>query len=192
MHIIHVLLHFSQRERKLYFKWDILIINIFELILVCVKWIWEWMDVLSALWWQFLLGLLHSPHHIYHIGCRNESCVFLSIFACLLCCLQDMCLIFGDPWHICYLGGSGSIKVMTHGISNQSALIGNKFRLSTKKISKPHTTLPWWEKPPVIGGFPSQRASNTDNISMSWHLHGGGDPCLVCYPGGRLNTKMSF
>ena len=121
------------------------------------------------------------PHHIYHVGCRNESCVFLSIFACLLCCLQDMCLIFRDPWHICYLGGSGSIKVMAHGISNQSALIGNKFRLSTKKISKPHTTLPWWEKPPVIGGFPSQRASNTDNIPMPWHLHGGGGGIHVLY-----------
>ena len=23
----------------------------------------------------------------------------------------------------------------------------------------------------VIGGFPTQRASNLENISMSWHLH---------------------
>ena len=29
----------------------------------------------------------------------------------------------------------------------------------------------WKEKPSVTGGFPSQRANNTESVSMSWHHH---------------------
>ena len=30
---------------------------------------------------------------------------------------------------------------------------------------------PLWEEPPVTGGFPSQRISNAQNISISWRHH---------------------
>ena len=41
----------------------------------------------------------------------------------------------------------------------------------SKKISKLCVTGLWEGNPPVTGGFPSQRASNAENISICWRHH---------------------
>ena len=44
---------------------------------------------------------------------------------------------------------------------------GLTFKPTSKEISKLHITGPLWQNSPVIGGFPSQRASNAESISLS-------------------------
>ena len=44
-------------------------------------------------------------------------------------------------------------------------------RVTSNKISKLCITDPLWGNPPVTGGFPSQRASNAESVSM-WRHHG--------------------
>ena len=48
----------------------------------------------------------------------------------------------------------------------------NELRYTSKKVSKPLCHWPFAREinPLVTGGFPSQRASNMENVSMSWHL----------------------
>ena len=64
------------------------------------------------------------------------------------------------------------IKVMSYSISDHWQLncLFNMFRLTTKKTAQLHITGPCEGNPPVTGGFPLQSASNTTNISMSWHI----------------------
>ena len=47
-------------------------------------------------------------------------------------------------------------------------LFSRLFGLTSKKTSKPALLALCEGNPPVIGGFPSQRDSNTGNICMSW------------------------
>ena len=48
-------------------------------------------------------------------------------------------------------------------------LLKRLFRRSSKKISKLHVTGLCEGNPPVPGGFPSQRVSNTENVPLWWH-----------------------
>ena len=60
-----------------------------------------------------------------------------------------------------------------HGISNHrclECLLTRLFRRTSKKTSKLHWAL--WGNPPVTGGFPSQRASNAENVPIWWRHHG--------------------
>ena len=59
-----------------------------------------------------------------------------------------------------------------HSISNHwqlNCLFYNLFRLTSKKTSKAVLLALCEGNPPVTGGFPSQRASKMESISMSWH-----------------------
>ena len=61
------------------------------------------------------------------------------------------------------------------GVSNHQAhdyLPNRLFGRRTKKTSKPRVTGLCEGNPPVTGGFPSQSASNADNISIWWRHHG--------------------
>ena len=51
-------------------------------------------------------------------------------------------------------------------------LLNCLFRCRWKKTSKLCITGLCEENPPVTGGFPSQGASNTENVSIWWHHHG--------------------
>ena len=58
------------------------------------------------------------------------------------------------------------------GISNHQRIgcfFKRLFRCRSKKISKLCVTGPWEANPPVTSGFPSQRASNAENISIWWN-----------------------
>ena len=51
------------------------------------------------------------------------------------------------------------------------SLLNRSFRRRSKKTSKPHVTGRCEGNPPVPAGFPSQRASNVESISIWWHDH---------------------
>ena len=48
-----------------------------------------------------------------------------------------------------------------------------------KKISKVCVTGPLWGNPPVAGGIPLQRVSNTANVSTSWAYHVNGKGIIL-------------
>ena len=60
------------------------------------------------------------------------------------------------------------------GVSNRlrlDCLLNRVFRHKTKKTSKLGVTGLCEGNPPVTGGFPSQRASNGENVSIWWRHH---------------------
>ena len=60
------------------------------------------------------------------------------------------------------------------GVSNPrrlDCLLNRLFRRRSKKTSKLCVTCLCEGNPPVTGGFPSQRASNAENISTLWRHH---------------------
>ena len=62
-----------------------------------------------------------------------------------------------------------------HCVSNHWRLyylLNRLFRCRSKKISKLSVTGLFEENPPVTGGFPEQRASNAENVSISLRNHG--------------------
>ena len=54
------------------------------------------------------------------------------------------------------------------------------FRRRSKKMSKLRVTGLYEGNPSVIGGFPSQRTSNAENVSIWWRHHEGECPCVGC------------
>ena len=61
-------------------------------------------------------------------------------------------------------------------------LFNSLFRLTTKSKSKPRISVPLWGNPPTTGGFPSQRATNVENVSMSWRHHVQRDNSWTVHP----------
>ena len=61
--------------------------------------------------------------------------------------------------------------IMPSEIANNSAALNRFFRHSANKTSKLNITGPLWGESTITGGFPSQRHSNAENISMSWSHH---------------------
>ena len=62
------------------------------------------------------------------------------------------------------------------GASNHQrlgCLLSRLFRRLSKKTSKPRVTGLSDGNPPVTGGFPSQRTSNSEKVSISWRYHAG-------------------
>ena len=62
-----------------------------------------------------------------------------------------------------------------HSVSNHQpldCLLRRLFRRASKKASKLRVTGLCEEKPPVSGGFPSQKASNAKNVYVWWRHHG--------------------
>ena len=58
-------------------------------------------------------------------------------------------------------------------------LFDRLFRLTSKKIQKPVLQAFYEGNPPVNGGFPSQRACDTESVSASWRHHGLNCDCGV-------------
>ena len=88
--------------------------------------------------------------------------------------------------HVRLLTGSSLIQIMScplsiiwphnerHGISNHrrlDCLLNRLFRRALEKTSRLRVTGLCEGNPPVTGGFPSQRASDTENISIWWRHH---------------------
>ena len=72
-------------------------------------------------------------------------------------------------------------------------LLNRLFRHRSKKISKLRVTDLCAGNPPVTGGFPSQRASNAENVSIWWRHHVTGwlqSPCTyLSLPPHRLRHR---
>ena len=72
-------------------------------------------------------------------------------------------------------------------------LLNRLFRHRSKKISKLRVTDLCAGNPPVTGGFPSQRASNAENVSIWWRYHVTGwlqSPCTyLSLPPHRLRHR---
>ena len=61
------------------------------------------------------------------------------------------------------------------GVSNDQphdCLLGRLFRRTSKKTAKLRVTGLWAGNSPVTGEFPTQRASNAENVSIWWRHHG--------------------
>ena len=88
-------------------------------------------------------------------------------------------MIATDAWNAqARCGKHESITITSHerrGVSNHQphyCLLSNEFSLTTKAKSKPTLLIFCEGNPPVTGGFPSQKASDTENVYMSWHHPG--------------------
>ena len=71
------------------------------------------------------------------------------------------------------------------GVSNYrhlDCLLNRLFRRRSKKTSKLRVTGPYERNPPVTGEFPSQRASNAENVSIWWRHHEKWLQCIRNYP----------
>ena len=69
------------------------------------------------------------------------------------------------------------------GVSNHQRIdcsLNRLFRHRSKETSKLRVTGLCEGKPPVTGGFPSQRASNADNVSIWWRHHDLVNPIHAC------------
>ena len=68
------------------------------------------------------------------------------------------------------------------GVSNQrrlGCLLNRLFRRRSNKIAKPRVTGLCEGNSPVTGEFPSQRASNPENVSIWWRHHEFSRGCYV-------------
>ena len=80
---------------------------------------------------------------------------------------------FDIPWVFSFdrhYGDNERDGVLNH--RRLDCLINCSFRRRSKKTSKLRVTGLCKENPPVTGGFPSQRASNAENVSI-WRRHHG-------------------
>ena len=67
-----------------------------------------------------------------------------------------------------YYSGAVTLRLK----SPATRLLVNSYSGPTAKETKIHTLSLYKGNPPVIGGFPSQRASNAKNVSTWWRHHG--------------------
>ena len=120
-----------------------------------------------------------------HTMLHGQCYIQCFIHCCILCCMADVSydvtyiIAYNVAWPVLhYSDGTWS---SWHLKSPTAQLFNILFRLTTKKISKALHYWPFCEwNPPVTGGFHSQRASNVDNISLSWG-HPGLCPILASH-----------
>ena len=78
-------------------------------------------------------------------------------------------------WVVTYVVCNTLTSNEHQGVSDHRSferLFNNLFGLTSKKYQR-SALLPLCEgKPPMTGEFPSQRASNAESVSISWHHHG--------------------
>ena len=96
------------------------------------------------------------------------------MYACFICSFQTRCLFSGAAALQWRHNESGDV-------SNHrwhECLLNCLFRHRSKKTSKLRFTGLCAGKSPVIGEFPTQRASNSENVSIWWRHHGLGTHVL--------------
>ena len=79
--------------------------------------------------------------------------------------------------YYCFITGLASLWRHNDrdGVSNhqpRDCLLNRLFRRRSKKTSKLRVTGLCEGNSPMTGEFPTQRASNLENVSISWHHHG--------------------
>ena len=81
-----------------------------------------------------------------------------------------------------------------HNVSNHRqfhCLLNSLLKLRTKKISKIRITGPLWGEQTLTGGFPSQRASDSKSITMSWRHHVPTEMSTVALSSWRVWMKTN-
>ena len=109
-------------------------------------------------------------HDNYHIPLNKRPGNVALLLRCLLLCLllcfrRDASPVFTLQWR----------HNERDGVSNHlhlDYLLKRLFRRRSKETSKLRVTDLCEGNPPVIGGFPSQRASIAENVSIRWRHHG--------------------
>ena len=148
-------------------------------------------------WWHRCTGMMSGgvtrPQWVYTIV-GHSKCNFQFKY-----CPPLMAWEYWTPWNILFVELNYFVTVCllsfefsaghhgTHrsiqwrhsehdGVSNDrrlDCLLSLLFRRRSKKTSKLHVTGLRDGNPPVTGGFPSQRASNTESASVWWCHYGG-------------------
>ena len=92
----------------------------------------------------------------------SHMCIFVN--SCLpIVLFASYVFIIGEPWLLCYPGGSGSIAMMAQGVSHQLDLFNSLLRLSTnKKIKAPHC----W---PFVRDSPFKGPVMRTTFFIPWH-----------------------
>ena len=84
-------------------------------------------------------------------------------------------LTISEHWPVAEEATSRYLNHRHDGVSNHRGIDGLLNRLFWRRSTKTSTfraTGLFEGNPPVTGGFPSQRTSNAENISIWWRLHG--------------------
>ena len=127
-----------------------------------------------------------------HISLLNDALWDIGQVHCGIC---DTVLFSGTIWYFVSANliqwDMDSFPLQWHhnkrdDVSNYwclNCLLKCLFRRRSKKTSKLHVTGLWEGKPPVTGGFPSQMASNMENVSIPWCHHAN----LKMYMDGELH-----
>ena len=97
---------------------------------------------------KFLLNFLHVSYQVQETIDNASLCVFQS---------------YPSPLPRCYMS---VVESVTNHRQFQCLLIN----LLGRETINLWVTGALLGKPPVTSGFPSQRASNSENVSMSWHV----------------------
>ena len=129
---------------------------------------WNYMDaawiITQITWLHFKIKWLDKS-----VWLNLETLVSDTIF----CYFQ----IFISTWSTCFIHYLQRPLQWRHnecdGVSNHRYCLFNRlFRRRSKKASKLWVTGLFEGNPPVTGGFPSERASNAENVSIWWRHHG--------------------
>ena len=121
----------------------------------------------------------HRAHYDVTIMCRRLFCGFniesgtALVFAALKVILLNVMWCYSEP---CFNATQIYFPMYSHmNVTSNSTgfFFNNCFRLSTKKRSNLYTNTGsfWIHHPPVTVGFPPQRATNAESISIWWQYH---------------------
>ena len=141
------------------------------LIWMCTSWI-EIFDLIWLTYWT-LCDRLYYIRHIILICCLF---LFYTLVEYTLFCITDpeafgllqQCLWSG-PWYTCKHHSDVIMSAVVSQITGFSFVCSTLlFRHKSKKTSKLRVTGLCEGNPPVTGGFPSERVSNAENVSMWW------------------------
>ena len=151
-----------------------------------------------------LIGLALACQDLNMITTSNRS---LILFQCLYLCIYHLNLPY-SAWLIRWYSGNHTVVSLTVTENHYSnfilsakatqnnwrlgCLLMRLFRRRSMRTSKPHVTGLCERNPPVTDGFPSQRASNAENVSI-WRHHdmGENDHCQTTAKQLSINDVLN-
>ena len=125
-----------------------------------------WRD--NALWPQLVMTILNCH-------CAECDIILIAYWVCI-CCISEIMILWGRLLSWTHLWWDITVTLICAMVSQITSvsivcLFNRLFRRISKKTSKLRFTGLMGENSPVTAGFPSQRASNAENISIWWRHH---------------------
>ena len=111
-------------------------------------------------------------HQWYYVKLRIYMCVHLYAYIYIYMFPHETCICISLHWR----------HYECDVVSNHrrlDCLLNRWFRHRSEKISMPHVTGLCEGNPPVTGGFPSQRTSNAENVSIWWRHNVNASTCTI-------------